>query len=602
MEELNTSTEGDAYLPSESRLPYIEGSGVDPAKVLSSLERATQDKDRLAFLDTCVFHNLDNYLLSTPSKDVDPEVVGRSLSLKKGLTQLLMERDNIVLTEEVVRELKGRERGENKVIDFALVNSSPQDFQQGAYELLQENQAALGDLMGVVSTRRQVAILEDRAQVTYPTVLDLVKELDGKFKLKKQGSKSDTDERIVAAALTEAISQENPVAVISRDRDVFNLLVATYGTLYSGSRGFIEEANNSDVIAVRYFHTQGVYSSWSIDPDKASKTIEAEGFRKRARRIARKMHQIPLYDAEEFLGLDKLKVPTALQQQVKELGDKYDEEGTPSVQRSIESLGRNYAYNILKDSRLGDRSDEEILPYARSYAEFRFLLGNLYGSKPVLSRFSDFLACLQKDGSLDFAKVRQRLSLLEREFSNGEFGETIQPNGTPLNLQDTFDHFIAYRVIPYANDEKPEDVKTRTRAARLLAHEASIKYRLTQERLPLFLGVTLRHIDWGIEHWDSLPTSEQPDQKLMFEKDSQKLMANDRLYLLEEVFDKMGVKDRKAVFYGIEQTKSDSVVTKRDGRYGYFVTPQGVEKALAFFDRLNAIDYRGPTWRHKHGR
>lgn len=300
---MNTKTPSlrDQITSVESERTYIEADGVNIDRTISSLEALVSHTQHV-FVDTSVFHCLAHYVTSREPETFDLNILQRAYAFKRGMTRLLAKYGNISLTGEVLDELKDMRRVSDEAFHFVTTdlhdNQNIAFLETEAYKALAKDHGSTDNLLKTAQ-RRKHNVRPGIHQETNRTLLLLLKDLDRKLGLKKEGSISSTDEKLVAAALTSAVVDDASITVISRDKDIFNLLRAGYQLLTSNDINHLRarEMRSVGIVEANFsprtgtYFTKRVYSSLSDEPLEEKATAQ-EAFKTLHLRVLSLYHSL----------------------------------------------------------------------------------------------------------------------------------------------------------------------------------------------------------------------------------------------------------------------------------------------------------------------
>jgi len=309
-------------------------------------------------------------------------------------------------------------------------------------------------------------------------------------------------------------------------------------------------------------------------------------------------HLIVGSQLEKSLNSASSRLPIELNNFVDSMIFKYSESHDPELLRRR----RNYA-SRLAEKFLADEEDlirrgikpEKTIDYCKRFIEYGFFLRSLYGDKFIQVRTNDFFGVLKENGNLDPKKLRSRFDDLERGFK-----EELVVEGSSKQSKERladFDLYIAYKTMHYFNKEEPEKAKNRIASAKTALGESITKYDINDSNINQFLKLSLQHIDWGVTQRDLELRHSSLEKLQIYGSDEERerilqIAAREKLYLVSDIFHKLGIKDNVLTFYGLVNSEAQPIITRRADVTGYFVTREGASQIMKYFDGVKLIDYR----------
>ncbi len=175
---------------------------------------------------------------------------------------------------------------------------------------------------------------------------------------------------------------------------------------------------------------------------------------------------------------------------IKETRHKYDQIGDEKSLEGLKSNGLSFVNRFRANKKellaRGMESKKE-LQYCKSYVEWGYFLGSLYGSKFIPMNIGDFLNVIGPEGILSPRKMSERLNQDRALFE-------IKKKEIRVSFESRFDDYIEYMMSINPQGKSP--------IARVSAYnaleEAVTKYQINSSNLDSHLKIALQHIDWGL--------------------------------------------------------------------------------------------------------
>ncbi len=358
----------------EEEPTYIEEKGVNIEKILDSLRNLTTELNRRIYVDACVFHSGRDYLIARRPYEYDSSVLLKIVQFNHGLVDILEDTSNFLFIPEVLNELQMKEEVTRRACKAVteLIQSGQEEVSPNITELIERYGQSERRLHSAITAHRGNYSHTEINPFVFDGVLELIKELDREVGLKKPNSRSDTDERLVAAALTDALVNDARVTVLSKDQDVFNLLHHGHLLLQTSALTHVlrQEAGRIYVAESRYIAGLSMYTNKHLELSNLDdpRWLYSELNPARAKSIIFRTHE--LFDAlsppartqeREYEPVQKV-VPHA-KQKVR-LARKTVSIGGHSVSVTVDEEGcivGGRGRRKAKEAPLLEESDEEII-------------------------------------------------------------------------------------------------------------------------------------------------------------------------------------------------------------------------------------------------